>query len=153
MDIIHTPERVFPVGRLDKDTTGLILLTNDGRITNLLTHPKYQHEKEYVVETFGAIDDEALNIMRKGVFILGRYTKKCKITRVSSGTFKIILTEGRNRQIRRMVEAVGKKVKKLKRIRVENIHLDSMKEGQLSQLTKKEQQVLFDRINLESLAD
>ena len=123
IDIINISERVFPVGRLDKETTGLILLTNDGRMTNYLTHPRYEHEKEYVVETFGAIDDQQLTSLRTGVKILWKLTKQCKVDRIAAGKFSIVLTEGRNRQIRRMVEEVWSKVKKLKRIRIENIFI------------------------------
>ncbi len=104
IDVVNVPERIFPVGRLDKETTGLILLTNDGRITNNLTHPRYGHEKEYIVETFGLIDDEQLKKMSRGVIVLWKWTKKCKIDRLAAGKFSIVLTEWRNRQIRRMVE-------------------------------------------------
>lgn len=148
IDIVQTPERVFPVWRLDKDSTGLILLTNDGRITNYLTHPRYEHEKEYVVETFWPISDEALKRMSRGIMILWKWTKKCKVDRISSGTFSIILTEGRNRQIRRMVDVVGSKVKKLKRIRVENILLGSMKEWELLELSSGEKETLLKKLGL-----
>ena len=146
IDIINVSERVFPVGRLDKESDGLILLTNDGRITNYLIHPRYEHEKEYLVETFGPIWDDALKKMSRGLLILGSYTKKAKITRVASWKFKIILTEGKNRQIRRMVEAVGGQVKKLKRIRIENIELWNMKPGELKALSKKEKHTLFKKL-------
>lgn len=146
IDIINTPERVFPVGRLDKDTTGLILLTNDGRITNYLTHPRYEHEKEYVVETFWPIDDDALKKMSRWVMILWKWTKKCKVDRIAAGKFSIVLTEGRNRQIRRMVESVDSKVKKLKRVRIENIFLDKLREGEIKHLSKWEKTELFERI-------
>lgn len=143
IDIIDVPERVFPVGRLDKESDWLILLTNDGRITNYLIHPRYEHEKEYLVETFGPISDEALKKMSRGLLILGSYTKKAKITRVASWKFQIILTEGKNRQIRRMVEAVWSQVKKLKRIRIENIQLWNLKPWELKPLSKKEKDTLF----------
>jgi 23S rRNA pseudouridine2605 synthase len=123
LDIVDIPERVFPIGRLDKDTTGLILLTNDGRLANYLMHPKYKHEKEYVVETFGPISDEELKKMSEWVVILWKITNYAPIKRYSSGSFSIILTEWRNRQIRRMIEVVDHKVKKLKRIRIENVEL------------------------------
>lgn len=148
VDIIDTQERVFPVWRLDKDTTGLILLTNDGRITQKLTHPSFEHQKEYVVECFWKISDEQLTLMARWVKILWRYTKKCKIERVAAGKFHITLTEGRNRQIRRMVESVWSKVKKLKRIRIENIHLWKMKLGELSELSKSELLELWKRIKI-----
>lgn len=146
IDIIDVPERVFPVWRLDKETTGLILLTNDGRMTNYLTHPRYGHEKEYVVETFGAIAEEQLEEMRKGVEILWKITLACEIERLAAGKFSIILKEWKNRQIRRMVEAVGSKVKKLKRIRIENLILGNLEEGRYQKLSQGQKQELFRRI-------
>jgi len=148
IDIIDIKERVFPVGRLDKDTTGLILLTNDGRLANFLMHPRYEHQKEYIVETFWPISDSALQKMEKGVFILGSYTKRAPIRRIASGKFSIILSEGKNRQIRRMVESVGWQVKKLKRIRIENISLWSMKEGTYIPLSSQEKNTLFKKLNI-----
>lgn len=143
IDMIEVPERVFPVGRLDMDSTGLIMLTNDGRMTNYLTHPKYEHEKEYVVETFGPIKDSQLVTMSEWVEILWKKTKKCKIDRVAAGKFSIILTEWKNRQIRRMVEEVWSKVKKLKRVRIQTLHLDKLKEGTIKRLSKGEKMELF----------
>ena len=138
LDIVDIPERVFPIGRLDKDTTGLILLTNDWRLANYLMHPKYEHKKEYVVETFWPISDDELERMSEGVFILWKLTNKSPITRYSSGSFSIILSEWRNRQIRRMVEVVWHKVKKLRRIRIENIELWDLPLWRYIPLTKKE---------------
>lgn len=171
MDIVDIPERVFPVGRLDKETTGLILLTNDGRLSNYLIHPRYEHEKEYMVEVYGKIDDEALEQMRKWVKIelkengtrtrnvnrnataeapVKLYkTRPCEITRLSSSKFTIILREGKNRQIRRMVEVVGSDIKKLKRIRMENINLGDLAEGEWRQLTYAEKTELFRGIGVE----
>ena len=149
IDIVDIPERVFPIWRLDKESDGLIILTNDGRLTNYLIHPRYNHQKEYLVEVFWPIWDNALDKMRKGVFILWSYTKKAKITRVSSGTFKIILTEWKNRQIRRMVESVGSKVKKLKRIRIENIELGNLQAGEYKHISQKEKEELFSRIDIQ----
>ena len=124
LDVVDIPERVFPIGRLDKDTVGLLILTNDGRLSNRLMHPRYEHEKEYVVEVYGPIADAELSRMAAGVKILDGYkTKSADIARISSGKFSIVLTEGKNRQIRRMVEAAGHEVKKLKRIRIENVKL------------------------------
>ena len=149
VDIIDIPERVFPVGRLDKDSTGLIILTNDGRMTNYLTHPRYGHEKEYVVETFWPINDQQLDTMSGGVVILWKRTKSCKIERLAAGKFSIILTEWKNRQIRRMVEEVWSKVKKLKRIRIENIHIDGLSEWQLKYFSSGEKSHLFKTLWLE----
>jgi len=149
IDIVNIKERVFPIGRLDKETTGLIILTNDGRITNYLTHPRYGHEKEYVVETFGPIHDESLETMSQGVKILWKWTKKCKIQRIAAWKFSITLTEWKNRQIRRMVEEVGNKVKKLKRIRIENILLDWLDEWQARHLSNGEKNVLSKKLGIE----
>ena len=148
IDIINIKERVFPVGRLDMDTTGLIILTNDGRMTNYLTHPRYGHEKEYIAETFGSISDEQLHEMSQGVEILGKKTNKCKILRKAAGKFSIILTEWRNRQIRRMVEAVWSKVKKLKRVRIENLLLSKTPEWEFRKLSQGEKKELFSRIGI-----
>ncbi len=172
MDIIDIPERVFPVGRLDKETTGLILLTNDGRLSNYLIHPRYEHEKEYMVEVYGKIEDDALEQMRRGVKIElkenGSRTRKvnrnigetpvklyktrpCEINRLSSSKFSIVLREGKNRQIRRMVEVVGSDIKKLKRIRIENILLWELEEGHWRKLTMLEKTELFRWIGVEKL--
>lgn len=148
LDVVDIPERVFPIGRLDKETTGLILLTNDGRLSNYLMHPRYEHEKEYAVEVYGRIEDEALDDMRKGVMVLGKMTKPATINRLSSGKFAIVLTEGRNRQIRRMVEAVGHTVKRLKRIRIENILLGDLEEGEYKALNTTELQGLFKKLGI-----
>ncbi|NDK07736.1 pseudouridine synthase [Candidatus Gracilibacteria bacterium] len=153
LDIVDIKERVFPIGRLDKETTGLIILTNDGRLANFLMHPRYEHEKEYVVETFGPINDEQLEKMRKGVFILGKKTKKADIKRISSGKFFIVLKEGRNRQIRRMVEAVEGTVKRLKRIRIENIELGTLEIGGYKHLSNKEIDGLFNKLQIKKLID
>ena len=130
LDIVDIPERVFPIGRLDKDSTGLIILTNDGRLSNYLMHPRYGHEKEYLVEVYGKIDDATLGRLSSGSLeVLGERVLPAEVKRAASGSFTIILREGKNRQIRRMVEAVGHDVKKLKRIRIENIELGTLKEG------------------------
>jgi len=151
IDIVDIKERVFPIWRLDKETTGLILLTNDWRLTNYLIHPRYEHEKEYIVDTFWAIDDEALDRMRDWLVILDSMTKPATIKRLSAGKFSIILTEWKNRQIRRMVEQVNSRVKKLKRVRIENIELGHMKIGEYRHLSKWEIAELFLRLNLENL--
>lgn len=149
IDIVDIPERVFPIGRLDKDTTWLIILTNDGRLANYLMHPSYEHEKEYIVETFGPISDEDLEKMSRWVYILGRMTKRAPIERISSWKFSIILKEWRNRQIRRMVASTGNEVKKLKRIRIENIELWDLWIGQYRALTQKELKDLSNKIKIE----
>jgi pseudouridine synthase len=127
------------------------LLTNDGRLTNYLIHPRYGHEKEYIVETFWAIDDESLDKMRDWLYILDSQTKPAEINRIAAGKFSIILKEGKNRQIRRMVEKVNSRVKKLKRIRIENIGLWKLDYGQYRHLSETELTELFSRLNLENL--
>jgi 23S rRNA pseudouridine2605 synthase/23S rRNA pseudouridine2604 synthase len=146
VDIMDVKERVFPVWRLDKDTTWLILMTNDWRLANFLMHPRYEHSKEYVVETFWSIDDEQLEWMRKWLFILWSYTKEADIKRISSWTFSITITEWRNRQIRRMVEKVWSRVKKLKRVRIENILLWNLAVWDYKHLTKGELDTLFEKL-------
>lgn len=146
VDIMDVKERVFPIWRLDKETTWLILMTNDWRLANYLMHPKYEHQKEYIVETFWPIDDQKLELMRNWLFILWSYTNEAVIKRISSGTFSITITEWRNRQIRRMVEKVWSKVKNLKRIRIENIELWSLDYWQYKHLTNIELDGLFDRL-------
>lgn len=149
VDIVDVGTRVFPIGRLDKETTGLIILTNDGRLANYLMHPRYEHKKEYIVEVFWPITDYELKTLEKGVFILGTTTKEAPVKRVSSGTFSITLSEGKNRQIRRMVETLGKKVKKLKRIRIENIELWTLDFGEYKHLSKWEIQWLSQILGIE----
>ncbi len=148
LDVINVPERVFPIGRLDKDTTGLILLTNDWRLANYLMHPRYNHQKEYVVETFWPIWDNALEKMANWLVILGSLTKPAIIKKVASWKFHITISEWKNRQIRRMVEKVGSKVKKLKRIRIENIDLWNLQEWEFKHLTQKEVNELFKRLDI-----
>lgn len=153
VDIMDVKERVFPIWRLDKETTGLIIMTNDWRLANYLMHPRYNHEKEYIVETFWSIDDKSLDDMRNGLFILWSYTKKADINRISSGKFSIVITEWRNRQIRRMVEKVWSRVKKLKRIRIENIELWNLDFGQYRHLSNPEINGLFDKLWIKKDSD
>ena len=148
LDVINIKERIFPIWRLDKETTWLILLTNDWRLANYLMHPKFNHEKEYIVETFWPISDDALKKISEGLFILWSYTKKAKIKKISSWKFHITITEWRNRQIRRMVEKVWSSVKKLKRIRIENIELWNLKEWEYKNLSKKEITNLFEKLGI-----
>lgn len=148
LDVIDIDKRVFPIWRLDKDTTGLILLTSDWRLANFLMHPRYNHEKEYIVETFGPIADNDIQTMRDGIFILGSYTKEAKVERLSSGKFSITISEWKNRQIRRMVEYVRWTVKKLKRVRIENIQLWDLPIWEYTELTKKEKDTLFAKLGI-----
>ncbi|QGU94401.1 23S rRNA pseudouridine(2604) synthase RluF [Clostridium bovifaecis] len=138
VDFVNHKERIFPIGRLDKDSQGLILLTNDGDIVNKVLRAENNHEKEYIVTVDKPITDSFLQGMASGVRILGTKTKPCKVRRVSDTVFKIILTQGLNRQIRRMCQAFGYKVVKLKRIRIMNIKLGGLKIGEWRNLTSSE---------------
>ncbi len=124
VDFVKHPQRIFPVGRLDKPSEGLILLTSDGDIVNKILRAKNNHEKEYIVRVNHPITPKFLHDMRKGVPILGTITNKCVVEQIDTLSFRIVLTQGLNRQIRRMCEYLGYEVKKLKRIRIMNIHLD-----------------------------
>jgi len=146
LDLIDIPERVYPVGRLDKDSSGLLLLTNDGRLHNILSHPSFDHEKEYDVIVSRPVPEEALGKMASGIHLLGSRTRPAEVKRISPSQFRIVLKEGRNRQIRRMVEKVGNRVKILKRIRISNIRLGILKEGCWRYLTEKEKKELLKNI-------
>lgn len=148
IDIIDIDTRVFPIWRLDKDSEGLILLTNDWRLTNYLIHPRYNHEKEYVVETFWPLSNEQIDRLSKPMIILWELTKSVVVNKLSSWRISIVLTEWKNRQIRRMIEKVWSKVKKLKRIRVENILLWDLNPWEYKKLTKSELDILFSKLNI-----
>jgi len=135
---INYPERIFPVGRLDKPSEGLIFLTNDGDIVNKILRSKNQHEKEYIVSVNKSITTDFLNKMSNGIPILDTITKKCNIKKSNDTTFNIILTEGLNRQIRRMCNYLGYEVITLKRIRIMNISLENLKVGEFRSFTAKE---------------
>ncbi len=137
IDFINYPERIFPIGRLDKPSEGLIFLTNDGDIVNKILRSKNNHDKEYVVNVNKKINRVFLERMASGVPILGTVTKKCRVEQKDNFTFKIVLTEGLNRQIRRMCEFLGYEVKRLKRIRIMNIQLDTPP-GKWREFTKQE---------------
>ena len=138
VDFINHEKRIFPIGRLDKDSQGLILLTNDGDIVNKILRAGNNHEKEYIVTVDKPIDNKFINDMSNGVRILGTITKKCIVKKINERTFKIILTQGMNRQIRRMCEALGYNVTKLNRIRIMNIKLGNLKMGSWRNLTDNE---------------
>ena len=146
VDLVDIPERIYPVGRLDKDSTGLLLMTNDGNLHHHLLHPSFDHEKEYIVTVAAPISDSALKKMEKGITILGEKTRPAIVKRLSSKRFLIQLKEGRNRQIRRMVKKTGNHVTALKRIRVANIKLGALPEGAWRHLTEKEIQQLLKSI-------
>lgn len=137
IDFINFRERIFPIGRLDKTTTGLILLTNDGSTANKILKTSYNNEKEYLVRVNRPISEEVLKKMSEGVAIVGKKTRKCKVEKLKSTEFKIILTQGLNRQIRRMCEYFDFRVVSLRRVRIMNIKLD-VKEGKYRLLNDKE---------------
>jgi 23S rRNA pseudouridine2604 synthase len=149
VDLVNHPFRVFHIGRLDKDSEGLILLTNDGDIVNEILRSENQHEKEYIVSVDRPITPEFLKQMSEGVKILDTVTLPCKVEQLSKYDFKIILTQGLNRQIRRMCEELGYNVYRLQRIRIMNIQLDNLPVGQWRYLSKKEKAQLFQELNYE----
>lgn len=138
IDYLHFPTRIYPVGRLDKDSTGLILLTNDGDLTDRILRGKNNHEKEYLVTVQKPLRPEIIHAMEQGIPILDTITRPCHIIQIDSHTFRIILTQGLNRQIRRMCEYFGYKVLTLKRVRVMNIHLGELPEGTWREITGNE---------------
>ena len=143
IDFIGFDERIFPVGRLDKNSSGLILLTNDGSIVNKLLRAENGHEKEYLVTVNRPYDKNFIKQMESGVPVLGQLTLPCKIKPAGDKTFKIILHQGLNRQIRRMCEYLGYKVTKLKRIRFMNINLGDLETGKWRYLTPDEKKELL----------
>lgn len=137
IDFINYPTRIFPIGRLDKPSEGLILLTDDGDIVNKILRARNNHEKEYIVTVDRPFTDRFLKMMASGVPILNTVTRECKVSRINDKKFRIVLTQGLNRQIRRMCEHLGYRVRKLKRIRIMNIELD-VKLGTYRHLTTAE---------------
>lgn len=137
-EYLNLKDRVFSIGRLDKDSSGLLILTNNGDVANKLSKSCNNHEKEYIVEVDKKIDDNFIANMSQGVEILDTITKPCQITKIDDYTFDIILTQGLNRQIRRMCDKLGYVVTKLKRIRFVNINLGDLKEGEYRNLDSDE---------------
>ncbi|WP_159881951.1 23S rRNA pseudouridine(2604) synthase RluF [Paenibacillus puerhi] len=138
VDFVGHSERIFPIGRLDKDSEGLILMTNDGDIVNKLLRSENEHEKEYIVTVDRPITPVFLQGMAGGVRILGTMTKPCKLTKLDERTFRIILTQGLNRQIRRMCSAFGYEVRRLKRVRIMNVRLGGLPVGKWRELEETE---------------
>ncbi|MEM9888077.1 MAG: 23S rRNA pseudouridine(2604) synthase RluF [Bacteroidota bacterium] len=138
IDFVNHSKRIFPIGRLDKASSGLILLTNDGDIVNEILRSEHEHEKEYIVKVNLPVTGQFLRKMSNGVPILGTVTKKCKVEKVNKFVFRIILTQGLNRQIRRMCEYYGYKVLTLKRVRIISIQLGDLKVGKWRNLNKAE---------------
>ncbi|MGG1575157.1 pseudouridine synthase [Fictibacillus sp. NRS-1165] len=145
---VSYPDRIFPVGRLDKASEGLILLTNDGELANAISHSDHGHEKEYLVTLNKAFSDEFVAHMARGVQIPEAVTKPCFIERISEDEFRIILTQGLNRQIRRMCRAFGYTVTRLERIRVMNIELGELPRGEWRKLTAIEVEELGGRLGI-----
>ncbi len=140
---IGHPERIFPIGRLDKDSSGLILLTNDGDIVNEILRAEFGHEREYLVRVDRSFDQAFLDHMAEGVVILGSRTKPCRMSRVGRDRFRIVLTEGRNRQIRRMCQALGYRVIMLHRTRIMHITVDGLGASEWKELTSQEREQLL----------
>lgn len=143
LDLVDVPERVYPVGRLDKDTTGLLLLTNDGSLHHRLSHPSFDHQKEYIVTLVKPIPDGALKHMARGLPMMGTKTRAARVKRISARRFRIVLQEGKNKQIRRMVRKVGNQVADLKRIRIANVKLGRLPSGAWRHLAKTELKLLL----------
>ena len=138
IDFIDHPQRIFPIGRLDKDSEGLILLTSNGDIVNEILRSENQHEKEYLVGVNKAVTDEFLAGMARGVRIHGQLTLPCRVRRIARFGFSIVLTQGLNRQIRLMAAAFGYRVTQLRRVRIDNVRLAHLKVGQWRNLTEAE---------------
>ncbi|TCI68565.1 MULTISPECIES: 23S rRNA pseudouridine(2604) synthase RluF [unclassified Exiguobacterium] len=149
VDLVNHPLRIFNIGRLDKDSEGLILMTNDGDIVNEILRAEGEHEKEYIVSVDKPITPEFVEQMEAGVKILGQKTLPCKVHPLSKFDFNITLTQGLNRQIRRMCEVLGYEVYRLQRVRVMNITLGKLPPGQWRDLSKKEREQLFRELNYE----
>jgi len=143
---IGYPERIFPIGRLDKESSGLILLTNDGDIVNDILRAEFGHEREYVVEVDRPFDQSFVDQMANGVVILGSQTRPCRLIRVGTKRFRIVLTEGRNRQIRRMCATLGYRVLSLHRVRIMHISVDGLGVGEWKELTKQERDRLWEAV-------
>lgn len=147
IDYINYPTRIFPIGRLDKMSEGLIFLTNDGDVVNKILRARYNHDKEYIVKVNKPINEQFLTAMQSGVKILDTITKPCKVKKINPNTFKIVLTQGLNRQIRRMCEALDYRVLRLKRIRIMHISLD-IPVGEYRMFTPKELELLNQQIQI-----
>jgi len=153
VQFVNHSKRIFPIGRLDKDSQGLIFLTNNGDMVNKILRAGNNHEKEYVVTVNKPLTQSMITAMANGVPILGVTTKKCKVVQESANTFRIILVQGLNRQIRRMCEHFGYDVIKLERVRIMNIDLKGLQVGEWRDLTEKEMQVLYSLLEKSSGVD
>ncbi|ASA25075.1 23S rRNA pseudouridine(2604) synthase RluF [Paenibacillus donghaensis] len=151
VDFVGHSERIFPIGRLDKDSEGLILLTNDGDIVNKILRAEGKHEKEYIVTVDRPVTPSFVAGMSTGVKIMGERTLPCEVTRISERVFRIILTEGKNRQIRRMCSAFGYEVRHLQRVRIMNIRLGALRSGEWRELSDQERSELGAMLDYELL--
>lgn len=143
LDLVKLPQRLYPVGRLDKDSTGLLLLTDDGKLHHRLSHPSFDHEKEYMVEVAKEISSSALDTLRKGIILDGAKTRSAKVKRLGPKSFMIILKQGKKRQIRRMVQKTHNRVTLIHRIRVSQIRLSDLPSGQWRHLKEDEKKQLL----------
>ncbi len=150
---IGHPDRIFPIGRLDKDSSGLILLTNDGDIVNEILRTEHGHEREYEVTVDRPFDQTFLDRMAAGVVVLGSKTKPCRLKKLGPKQFSIILIEGRNRQIRRMCQALGHRVIALHRVRIMHVTIAGLPAGRWKALTREEQAMLFQALGRRKTPD
>lgn len=151
IDAIDYPERIYPVGRLDKESDGLVILTNQGDLMQAISHAKFKHEKEYRVTIDREVTKDFMNHMSRGVEIFdGVVTRPCKVTKLSKFSFRIILTQGMNRQIRRMCEALGVHVRKLTRVRIMNIKLGDLKSGAIRDIQGEELEELKSLLRMDN---
>lgn len=148
VDYVKYPKRIYPIGRLDKDSHGLILMTNQGDLVNKMMRSGNLHEKEYIVKVNRDVTEDFIRKMSQGVYLkeLDATTRSCQVQKVGKRTFRIILTQGMNRQIRRMCETFGYRVMDLKRVRIMNIHLGDLKEGSYREVTREEWKELREQI-------
>lgn len=147
VEFLNYPVRIYPIGRLDKDSEGLLLMTNEGELVNRILRARYGHEKEYLVTVDKPLTDDFIRKMGAGVAILDTVTRPCEVEKTGKMSFRIVLTQGLNRQIRRMCEALGYQVQTLKRVRMLNITLDGLKTGEYREVTAVERKKLEDILN------
>ena len=149
IDYIGYPKRIYSIGRLDKDSQGLLLMTNNGELANRIMHARGEHEKEYIVTVDRTVTKDFVKRMSEGVPIMdGKVTRRCFVEKIDDETFRIILKQGINRQIRRMCEYFGYSVVRLERVRVMNIRLGKLKEGRYRNISKEEREELFRQLGL-----
>lgn len=146
IDLVDIAERVYPVGRLDKDSTGLLILTNDGRLHQRLAHPSFDHEKEYDVTVARPITDGALKKLAGGMPLMGTRTRQAAVERIGPRRFRLTLREGKNRQIRRMVRKIGNRVTRLERVRMADVKLGKLPSGAWRHLTAGEKKALLRKL-------